>query len=231
MSQEVLKELYKKYTGHDCSDIIELPSSGSNRHYFRLTGEPSLIGAVGNNLLENEAFLYMDEHFYSKGLNVPKVVAVSDDHMCYLQEDLGDVSLFSSIVKGRLTRVFSEDEKDLIRQTIRLLPEMQFKGAEGMDFSKCHPASEFTCRSILWDLNYFKYCFCSFSVAVNFRKAAVEIFVQSFKNFILQVRTVLILKECYGKLSVNFFENWNVRNYCICTAFKSLQRRNSESFV
>ena len=144
MSQEVLKELYKKYTGHDCSDIIELPSSGSNRHYFRLTGEPSLIGAVGNNLLENEAFLYMDEHFYSKGLNVPKVVAVSDDHMCYLQEDLGDVSLFSSIVKGRLTRVFSEDEKDLIRQTIRLLPEVQFKGAEGMDFSKCHPASEFT---------------------------------------------------------------------------------------
>ena len=129
MSQEVLKELYKNYTGHECSDIIELPSSGSNRRYFRLSGEPSLIGAIGNNLLENEAFLYMDQHFHSKGLNVPKVVAISDDRICYLQEDLGDVSLFSSIVKGRLTRVFSEDEKELINRTIRLLPEMQFKGA------------------------------------------------------------------------------------------------------
>ena len=181
MSQEVLKELYKNYTGHDCSDIIELPSSGSNRHYFRLTGEPSLIGAVGNNLLENEAFLYMDEHFYSKGLNVPKVVAVSDDHMCYLQEDLGDVSLFSSIVKGRLTRVFSEDEKDLIRQTIRLLPEMQFKGAEGMDFSKCHPASEFTCRSILWDLNYFKYCFLK-ATGLEFDEDKLEDDFQAMSN-------------------------------------------------
>lgn len=185
MSQEVLKELYKNYTGHDCSDIIELPSSGSNRHYFRLTGEPSLIGAVGNNLLENEAFLYMDEHFYSKGLNVPKVVAVSDDHMCYLQEDLGDVSLFSSIVKGRLTRVFSEDEKDLIRQTIRLLPEMQFKGAEGMDFSKCHPASEFTCRSILWDLNYFKYCFLK-ATGLEFDEDKLEDDFQAMSNLLLK---------------------------------------------
>ena len=185
MSQEVLKELYKNYTGHECSDIIELPSSGSNRRYFRLSGEPSLIGAIGNNLLENEAFLYMDQHFHSKGLNVPKVVAISDDRICYLQEDLGDVSLFSSIVKGRLTRVFSEDEKELINRTIRLLPEMQFKGAEDMDFSKCHPASEFNSRSILWDLNYFKYCFLK-ATGLEFDEDKLEDDFQTMSNLLLQ---------------------------------------------
>ncbi|MGN0214775.1 MAG: phosphotransferase [Muribaculaceae bacterium] len=160
MNQDVLKQLYKQYTGSDATEIIELPSSGSNRHYFRLKdGERSLIGAIGNNLKENEAFLYMDSHFHKKGLNVPKVVAISDDHMAYLQEDLGDVSLFGSIEKGRLTRVFSEEEKQIIAKTIRMLPEIQFNGADGMDFSKCYPASEFNSRSIMWDLNYFKYCF------------------------------------------------------------------------
>ena len=160
MNQDVLKQLYKQYTGADATEVIELPSSGSNRHYFRLKdGERSLIGAIGTNLKENNAFLYIDEHFHHKGLNVPKVVAVSDDRMAYLQEDLGDVSLFSSIEKGRKTRVFIEEDKQLIAKTIRLLPEVQFSGADGMDFSHCFPASEFNSRSILWDLNYFKYCF------------------------------------------------------------------------
>ena len=160
MNQDVLKQLYKQYTGADATEVIELPSSGSNRHYFRLKdGERSLLGAIGTNLKENNAFLYIDEHFHHKGLNVPKVVAVSDDRMAYLQEDLGDVSLFSSIEKGRKTRVFSEEAKQLITKTIRLLPEVQFSGADGMDFSHCFPASEFNSRSILWDLNYFKYCF------------------------------------------------------------------------
>ena len=160
MNQDVLKQLYKQYTGADATEVIELPSSGSNRHYFRLKdGERSLIGAIGTNLKENNAFLYIDEHFHHKGLNVPKVVAVSDDRMAYLQEDLGDVSLFSSIEKGRKTRVFSEEDNQLIANTIRLLPVVQFSGADGMDFSLCFPASEFNSRSILWDLNYFKYCF------------------------------------------------------------------------
>ncbi|MGM9802795.1 MAG: phosphotransferase [Muribaculaceae bacterium] len=160
MNQEILQQLYKAHTGTDATEVIELPSSGSNRHYFRLKSEgTSLIGAIGTSLKENEAFLYMDKHFHSKGLNVPQVVAVSEDRMAYLQEDLGDVSLFSSIEKGRLTRVFSEEEKKLLCSTIRLLPEIQFNGAVGMDFNVCYPASEFNSRSILWDLNYFKYCF------------------------------------------------------------------------
>ena len=160
MNQEVLKKLYTQTVGVEPTEVIELPSSGSNRHYYRLKSEgKSLIGAIGTNLCENEAFLYMDEHFCEKGLNVPKVVAVSEDRFCYLQEDLGDLSLFAAIEKGRLTRVFSEEEKQLITKPVRMLPEIQFNGADSMDFSKCFPASEFNSRSILWDLNYFKYCF------------------------------------------------------------------------
>lgn len=158
-SHTVLTDLYKKTTGNAPVQIVEMPSSGSNRRYFRLSGEPTLIGVVGTCYEENRAFLYMAEHFAKKGLPVPRIFVVADDGMAYLQEDLGDTLLFNAIEKGRKTTVFSDEEKLLLTKTIRLLPDIQFAGADGMDFSLCYPASEFNARSILWDLNYFKYCF------------------------------------------------------------------------
>jgi len=154
-----LHNLYVKHTGNEPTAIEELPSSGSNRRYFRLKGEPTLIGVLGTCRPENETFLYLAEHFKQKGLPVPEVVAVSDDHMAYLQTDLGDTLLFNAIEKGRKTSSFSVEERELLTKTIRLLPDIQFAGAVGLDFSRCYPAAQFDVRSIMWDLNYFKYCF------------------------------------------------------------------------
>ena len=159
MDLTVLKELYNRVVGVEPESVTEMPSSGSNRRYFRLAGERTLIGVVGTCKEENEAFLYMDKHFRAKGLPVPEVYACSDDRMSYVQEDLGDTLLFNAIEKGRKTSVFSDEEKRLLAKTIRLLPDIQFAGADGMDFGYCYPASEFDSRSIMWDLNYFKYCF------------------------------------------------------------------------
>lgn len=156
---EQLASLYESHTGAAPDKVTELPASGSNRRYFRLEGSPTLIGVVGTCLEENEAFLYMADHFAKHNIPVPRVVAIADDRMSYLQEDLGDTLLFGAIEKGRLTRSFSSEERRLLADTIRLLPDIQFMGAVGMDFSKCYPAAEFDTRSIMWDLNYFKYCF------------------------------------------------------------------------
>lgn len=160
MESNVLIKLYESLVGTTPISIDELPSSGSNRRYFRLKGDRrTLIGVIGTNPQENEAFLSFDEHFADAGLPVPQVLIVSDDRMSYLQDDLGDTLLFNAIEKGRLTRVFSPEERELLVKTIRLLPDFQFKGAQGLDFEKCYPASSFDRRSIMWDLNYFKYCF------------------------------------------------------------------------
>lgn len=160
MESNVLIKLYESFVGTTPISIDELPSSGSNRRYFRLKGDKrTLIGVIGTNPQENEAFLSFDEHFADAGLPVPRVLIVSDDRMSYLQDDLGDTLLFNAIEKGRLTRVFSPEERELLVKTIRLLPDFQFKGAQGLDFDKCYPASSFDRRSIMWDLNYFKYCF------------------------------------------------------------------------
>ena len=90
MITEELQKLYQSYTGVPAENIAELPSSGSNRRYFRLTGIQTLVGVYGTSIDENEAFLYMAGHFRKNGLPVPEVYIASEDKTCYLQEDLGD---------------------------------------------------------------------------------------------------------------------------------------------
>ena len=182
---EELKKLYRTYNGHEPKAVNELPSSGSNRRYFRLTGTPTLIGVSGTSIEENQAFLYMADHFRKKGLPVPEVVAKNEDCTLYLQEDLGDTLLFNAIEKGRKTSLFDEEEKRLLHKTMRLLPDIQFVGADGMDFSYCYPQSKFNSRSILWDLNYFKYCFLK-TTGIEFQEDRLEDDFQEMTNVLLR---------------------------------------------
>ncbi len=138
-------------------DRVEtLPASGSSRIYFRLYKDSdSLIGALNEDLEENRAFFYLSKHFLNKKLNVPEVVAISSCEKYYLQTDLGSVSLFDLITKNSISSNFD----DLLERTVRQLVHFQVKGFEGLDSSKCFPIPSFDRRSIMWDLNYFKYNF------------------------------------------------------------------------
>ncbi len=137
---------------------------------------------------ENEAFIYMSKHFGEKDIPVPKVLAVSDDRMSYIQTDLGDMLLFKEIEKGRLTRSFSSAEKDLLAKTISRLPDIQFAGADDMDFSVCYPAVSFDERSIMWDLNYFKYCFLK-ATGLEFSEDKLEDDFQTMAKVLMRSNT------------------------------------------
>lgn len=188
MITEELNRLYASYTGSPPTDITELASSGSNRRYFRLSGSKSLIGVSGTSPEENKAFVYMASHFKKKEIPVPEVYCWSDNHVYYLQEDLGDTLLFQSIEKGIKGGLFDEDEKELLRKTITWLPAIQFSGADGLDFSFCYPQSEFNKRSILWDLNYFKYCFLK-ATGMEFRENKLEDDFQKMSDVLLQCQS------------------------------------------
>ncbi len=169
-----LTYLFKKQTGKDKPTIETLPSSGSNRRYYRLTsGDISLIGVHGQSKEENYAFIELSKHFHSKKLNVPKVFEVSDDLMYYLQEDLGESVLFDAISAGRDTGVFSRIEKDLLHKTISMLADFQVEGAKDLDYKVCYPQSEFNERSVHWDLNYFKYSFLK-TTGMEFQENLLE---------------------------------------------------------
>ena len=59
MNTDILETLYKTFTGKAPEAIEPLPGAGSNRRYFRLKGEQTLIGVIGTSVEENRTFLYM----------------------------------------------------------------------------------------------------------------------------------------------------------------------------
>lgn len=164
---EKLSRLFRELTGDGPCKVEQLRAGGSNRSYFRIAGcdGKAYIGVEGTSLKEDRAFCELAGHFRKKGINVPEVLARTDDYSAYIQEDLGDIALFD-IPDG-------PDKEELIFKTIRMLPKIQFEGAEGLDWSLCFPQKEFDARMVAFDLNYFKYCFLKPS-GIEFDEIALE---------------------------------------------------------
>lgn len=162
---ERIIQLYRRLTGKEPQSIVPLAGAGSNRQYFRvLGGEESIIAVIGTNTEENEAFIDLAQRFKHGNLPVPEVLAVSEDRMVYLQEDCGDVSLYSFLAQHRQEDgTLDAEALDALKATIRELPRFQFlpilSNTTDTFFDKCFPQQVMDRTSIMFDLNYFKYCF------------------------------------------------------------------------
>ena len=186
-----------------------LAGAGSNRQYYRFTAEAgsTVIGVVGTSRDENHAFVYLAQHFEQRQLPVPQVLAVSDDGLRYLQTDLGSVSLFDAVRGGREAGGrYNLEEQELLKRTIRQLPNIQIRGARGLDWQNCYPQPEFDEDSVLFDLNYFKYCFLKPSgldfhelkLEANFRLMAKDLTSEQVDSFLyrdFQARNVMLDAE------------------------------------
>ena len=171
-----LLELYKQWRGQEPANVQQLAGSGSNRIYIRLTDSDgkSVIGVIGTSRDEDHAFIYLTEHFTRRKLPVPRILAQSDDQLRYIQTDLGSTSLFDAIRGGREAGGrYTLKEQDLLKRTIRELPNIQIRGARELDFSNCYPQAEFDGDSVLFDLNYFKYCFLK-ATEIDFHELKLE---------------------------------------------------------
>ena len=183
---EKLQQLFHQYTGREAEVCRQLTPAGSPRRYYRLSaGDNSLIGAIGTSPDENEAFIAIACQMRSQGLPAPEIYAIDDDRMRYLQEDLGDTSLFELLMEANRRGAYSDTDIELLRSVMRLLPDVQWKTAEGFDFTKCHPSPELNHRGIQWDLHYFKYCFLK-AIGLEFDEERLEDDFDHLADIILQ---------------------------------------------
>ncbi len=231
---QTLATLFQQWSGVPCAQILALGAQGSSRRYYRLTaqqgnagclpandGTPdaslrtlSAIGTVGDDLRENRAFFALDRHLRAKGIHVPELYAVSSDERCYLQQDLGDLSLYGLLhEKQRQGGGFDTQMLALYKQALADLAAIQQAGAD-FDFSFSYPRPDFDRQSILWDLNYFKYHYLKLA-HVPFDEQLLEDDFQHLADRLLQADTRYLLYRDFNPRNIMVVERVNALLYYI----------------
>jgi len=162
--KEHIIQLFEERFGHRPEAILEMAPDGSTRQYYRLVSRDgsTAVGAVGPDHEENRAFLAFARAFRKIGLPVPEVFGAAPHLGVWLEEDLGDTTLFQALTAARVEEdpdLFPEEAQELFRRSLAVLPHFQVRGHEVVDYRVAYPRQAFDKRSIRWDLNYFKYHF------------------------------------------------------------------------
>ncbi|MFN2394887.1 MAG: phosphotransferase [Bacteroidales bacterium] len=184
--QELISQLFERWSGESPADISALPPSGSDRKYFRIQySKGSVIGAYNPIEEENTAFLTFTKHFRSEGLPVPEVLAEDTSSFVYLLEDLGDTTLFSLLPHQREPVFFGQEVMGYYKKILNRLPNFQIGAVRDMDFSVCFPRHAFDRNSMMWDLNYFKYYFLKLA-GIIYDEQKLEDDFQAFCDYLLE---------------------------------------------
>jgi len=205
--QDDLQELYHRWSGQLAQGILPVSAHGSCRQYYRIVGSGGgVIGVFNPDRRENIAFLTLSAHFKRHCLPVPQIYISDLDRHIYLEQDLGDETLFSLITSIRKTEHFSSRLVDLYKRVLEILPHFQITAGRDLDYTVCYPRERFDEQSIRWDLNYFKYYFLKLA-QVHFDEQALEADFARFVTFLLQADREYFLYRDFQSRNIMQFQD------------------------
>lgn len=173
---DVLKRLFEEHFHTAAEKVRPLHGElgGSGRRILRLaSGATTAIGVLYDMREENEAFLAFSRHFRGHGLPVPEIYGEDLSQGAYLEEDLGDTTLFEFLSKNRSGPQIAPEVIAAYEKVVGVLPRFQIEASRDLDYGVCYPRATFDAQSIAWDLNYFKYYFLRLS-GVGFNEQSLE---------------------------------------------------------
>jgi len=202
---ERLAKIFKKKYGESPDSIVTLRSDGSDRKIYRVfSGQETVIGIIGDDPDENYAFVEFSKTFKKFGLRIPEIYITDLAEGVYLEEDLGDDTLFEWMTKIREKHGFTDEIKNMYRSVIEYLPNFQIKAGADINYSLCYQHVIFGKHSMNWDLHYFKNRFLDVfyknptdddSIEKDFQ-SLIELLLKEDRNYFLyrdfQSRNVMI---------------------------------------
>jgi aminoglycoside/choline kinase family phosphotransferase len=201
---DVLKELFEQYFHAPAERVQPLQGKlgGSGRNILRLANaKNTAIGILYNVHEENVAFLEFTRHFRRHGLPVPEIYAERLSEGAYLEEDLGDISLFEFLTTHRSGEEISPEVVDAYRRVVEALPRFQIEAGRDLNYKVCYPRGSFDRQSISWDLNYFKYYFLRLA-GIPFSEQALEDDFNRLTKFLLSTERDYFLYRDYQSRNV-----------------------------
>ena len=184
---DILKQLFEQHfrTPVESVQPVQGELGGSGRKIIRLSGgKASAIGILYGVREENTAFIEFSRHFQRYGLPVPEIYGEALDQGAYLEEDLGDQSLFEFLSKNRSAESIGAKVVEAYRKVIATLPRFQIEAGRDLNYKLCYPRGSFDRQSIAWDLNYFKYYFLRLA-GISFSEQALEDDFSRLTKFLL----------------------------------------------
>jgi len=173
---DVLKTLFERHFHAPAERVQPLQGQlgGSGRKIIRLANESATaIGILYDVREENVAFLEFSKNFRRHGLPVPEIYGEALSEGAYLEEDLGDTTLFEFLSKNRSADSISPEAVEAYRKVVAVLPRFQVEAGRDLNYKVCYPRGSFDRQSIAWDLNYFKYYFLRLA-GIAFNEQALE---------------------------------------------------------
>jgi aminoglycoside/choline kinase family phosphotransferase len=144
--EDLLSRYFHQVTGCQASSITPLRPHASERRIYRLTaGAITMIGVFNPLRQENDTFVAFARYFRSRGLPVPEIYHYAADHNLYLEEDLGDQTLYDLLSAERAktpTIEFPQAAEALYIKSLEYLPLFQIESAAALDFSLCYPEKD-----------------------------------------------------------------------------------------
>jgi aminoglycoside/choline kinase family phosphotransferase len=184
---DVLHKLFEAHFHVPAKHAIPLQGElgGSGRKIIRLSNDrATAIGILYGIREENLAFLEFSRHFAKLGLPVPQIYGEDLAHGAYLEEDLGDTTLFQYLARNRSAEKVAEPVAEAYRKVVALLPRFQVEAGRGLDYTACYPIASFDRQSVAWDLNYFKYYFLRLA-GISFNEQALENDFSRLSDFLM----------------------------------------------
>ena len=184
---DVLRNLFEQHFQTPVEQIVPLQGElgGSGRKIIRLAGgKQSAIGILYGVREENVAFLEFSRHFRRHGLPVPEIYAEALSDGAYLEQDLGNTTLFEFLSKHRTGENVAPAAVEAYRKVVAVLPRFQVEAGRDLNYKVCYPRGSFDRQSIAWDLNYFKYYFLRLA-GIPFNEQALEDDFSRLTKFLL----------------------------------------------
>ena len=145
---DILEKLFERHFHSPAGTVQPLHGQlgGSARKILRLANDKfSAIGVLHEVRAENLAFVEFSKYFRLRGLPVPEIYG--EDLTCgaYLEEDLGDTTLFDFLSNNRTGENIAPVTVEAYRKVVAMLPHFQIEGGRGLNYELCYPLASFVC--------------------------------------------------------------------------------------
>jgi aminoglycoside/choline kinase family phosphotransferase len=167
-----LKKLFRKHFYERALNIDRITGGVSGRIIFKIKSKNHIcIGVHNGKISENKAFIDFSITFRLAGMKVPHIYCVSENKKYYIEEYLGDKSLFELTKRN----ILSEKEKELLyKNALSDLIQFQIKGKNIINYNLCYETKSFDKKQIYFDFDKFNKYFLNKLTDLNYSKAGIN---------------------------------------------------------